>query len=145
MFTLQMCMFWENMLFSAVISCIHFLQRTGQRRVLVSMEVQGVDWLIKTLSRAAMHFKIHVSAGLLLSPDITMFHQSSCIFEEMYTIIRVLQLLLASKVDIKVLSGQARPGLRVGILSTAELGQYPLLSIFNAANDLNRGQTGSTK
>lgn len=76
-----------------------------------------------------------------------MFHQSSCIFEEMsLTIIRVLQLLLASKVDIKVLSGQARPGLRVGILSTAELGAIPThRGIFGRNDDLNRGQTGSTK
>lgn len=60
-----------------------------------------------------------------------MFHQSSGIFEEMsLTIIGVLQLLLASKVDIKVLSGQARPGLGVGILSAAESGQHKLAEAY---------------
>lgn len=93
--------------------CVHVTTMNWSRkRVLVSMEI-GVDWLIKTLSRGSNALQDSCKCWFVaLPPDITMFHQSSCIFEEMsLTIIRVLQLLLASKVDIKVLSraGQARP------------------------------------
>ena len=76
-----------------------------------------------------------------------MFHQSSCIFEEMsLTVTGVLQLLLASKADIEVLSGQGRPGLRVGILSAAGVGATPThKGIFGRNDDLNSGQTRRIK
>lgn len=62
------------------------------------------------------------------------------------TITGVLQLLLASKADTEVLSGQARPGLGVGILSAAGVGATPTRrGIFGRNDDLNSGQTGRIK
>ena len=67
MFTLQMCMFWEIRYFLLLLLCPFNHNEVVKEAGACFHESSGVDWLIKTLSRAGMHFKIHISAGLSLS------------------------------------------------------------------------------